>query len=189
MIIRVSFLVLIKSKIPQKLYCYIFDSRLYILTKYGSATKTAPIMISMYRLDMKYGKTNKAIPVIKGTIFFCFFPYIKNPRPIDPKIHSPNKHRGLIHCYTCQALIFCNIYRRTSAAQCCVRRRCKAVVDNYFVEIQLPRLWPSLFGALPDCHKHCNDMFGGKTNKFGNLFKIETIHWACIVAHRFCCQH
>lgn len=34
---------------------------------------------------MKYGMLKRAMPVHNGTIAFCFFPYRKNPNPIDPK--------------------------------------------------------------------------------------------------------
>jgi len=34
--------------------------------------------------DIKYGKIKRAIPVDNGTAAFCFFPYKKNPKPIDP---------------------------------------------------------------------------------------------------------
>jgi hypothetical protein len=52
---------------------------------------------------------------------------------------------------------------------------CKSVFYQYFIEIQLSRSRPRFFYAFANCYKHRNDMFGRKTNQFGNFFKIKSI--------------
>lgn len=45
-----------------------------------------PVVTRINTFEIKYGITISPIPLINGIIAFCFFPYIKNPSPIDPKI-------------------------------------------------------------------------------------------------------
>jgi len=52
--------------------------------KYGKAIRAMPTRMIRNMLEIKYGKVHKAIPERSGTPRFCFFPYTKYPKPIEP---------------------------------------------------------------------------------------------------------
>jgi hypothetical protein len=85
---------------------------------------------------MKYGKIDSHIPIINGTILFCFFPYIKNPKPIDPKSIPQISTEALSIVIPARLKLSAT---HTAAHQRRSVALCKAVVDNYFIEVQLPR--------------------------------------------------
>ena len=59
---------------------------IYLLIKKGKPTNKIPVVTRINTFEMKYGIIINPIPLISGIITFCFFPYTKNPSPIDPKI-------------------------------------------------------------------------------------------------------
>ena len=50
-----------------------------------------PIATRSMVLDTKYGKNIRTRPQMSGTTAFCFRPYMKKPRPIEP---NSNPHRS-----------------------------------------------------------------------------------------------
>jgi len=58
----------------------------YLLMTKGRATRTTPVTTRIDTFEKKYGTTNSPVPLNNGMMAFCFFPYTKNPSPMDPKI-------------------------------------------------------------------------------------------------------
>ena len=50
-----------------------------------------PTMTRRTVLEMKYGNTMSTRPQTNGTTAFCFLPYMKKPRPMEPKSSPQTK--------------------------------------------------------------------------------------------------